>query len=405
MSVESSGAANSHKTSAASNSQAGKVKPKAGDAAGTPGASGFLALLASFDPESGAGLSADAAGEPVEPVDVTVATDSAFNGLPNAALPPDQPSELALLLSLASGSPVPPATIPGKLSAGSDGTMLDVTGIAPRVKRATKTEQSEVLPTVTALQADVKGMNAGSGPERMLDLSVQMSPSVQSKSKVAELQAGVNLAESRAMNQTLAADATAGESVTMGVFLTGSMGENLGRPTEKSAFKSLVPSAVSGMDSSWGYQSLLEGRRVEAPPEAANLSPEMSVADTVNYWVTQGVQNAELTLDGFGGAPVEVSITLKGDEAHIDFRTDQPEVRSVLEGAVAHLKDLLANEGLSLSGVSVGTSGQDGPGADAQDRRNRTGVRQANIVSIEAPTMAPIRRANPSVGRALDIFV
>jgi flagellar hook-length control protein FliK len=133
------------------------------------------------------------------------------------------------------------------------------------------------------------------------------------------------------------------------------------------------------------------------------LSVESKVADTVSYWVTQGVQNAELKLDGFGGQPVEVSISLKGDEAHIGFRTDQPEIRQMLEGAVAHLKDLLSGEGLVLSGVSVGTSGQDGAGA--QEQRNRPGTRQATITSTDVVPTESRQRVNQSVGRAVDLFV
>jgi flagellar hook-length control protein FliK len=123
----------------------------------------------------------------------------------------------------------------------------------------------------------------------------------------------------------------------------------------------------------------------------------------VSYWVTQGVQNAQLKLDGFGGTPVEVSISLKGDEAHIDFRTDQPEIRQILEGAVAQLKDLLTSEGLVLSGVSVGSSGQDGAGA--QEQRNRPGTRQATITTPDVAPTESRPRVNPSVGRAVDLFV
>lgn len=430
MSIESSGTANGPKTSAASVSPAGKTKSKSSDAVGTPAAMGFLALLASFEPESGAGLSVADASESVDVVDTQVLTGSVLSGLPMAdmptVLPQDVSSELALLLSQAGGGSVPRTGVADesvqnlalqvstpsvatldKSSVISGEKLLGVTGSAPAAKRAVGTEQTEIFATSTSLPVDPKAGGTERSFESLLDLSAQILPVVSSKFRGAELQAGANLAESRAMGQTLSADANAavGDSVAAGTLVTSGMGEGLVRSAEKSVSKASAPSAVGGMDGSWGYQSLLEGRRVEATPEASNLSPEMSVADTVSYWVTQGVQNAELTLDGFGGTPVEVSISLNGDEAHIDFRTDQPEIREVLEGAVAHLKDLLAGEGLALSGVSVGASGQDGSGAGAQDRRNRAGVRQANIALSEAPAMVPSRQGNPSVGRALDIFV
>jgi flagellar hook-length control protein FliK len=133
------------------------------------------------------------------------------------------------------------------------------------------------------------------------------------------------------------------------------------------------------------------------------VSPESAVAEQVTYWVSQGIQNAQLKLEGFGAEPVEVNISLKGQEAQIDFRTDQPEVRQMLEGALTQLKETLAREGLVLSGVSVGSSGQEGAGA--QDRRQQPNARQTTVVVNEAGSTVSLQRASPAAGRALDIFV
>ena len=187
----------------------------------------------------------------------------------------------------------------------------------------------------------------------------------------------------------------------------GGMGDGFVRPADKASTKSSALSSGYGVDGPWGQNTSLLGSRADAPSAVADSSmpsPETAVADTVSYWVTQGVQNAQLKLDGFGGEPVEVNISLKGDEAHIDFRTDQPEIRQILEGAVAHLKELLTSEGLVLSGVSVGASGQEGAGAQ-QEQRSRPDVRQATIVTVEAAPAAIRQRADLSVGKALDLFV
>lgn len=97
----------------------------------------------------------------------------------------------------------------------------------------------------------------------------------------------------------------------------------------------------------------------EVTPTSAAV-PDTQIAETVSYWVTHGVQNAELTLDGLGGEPVKVRISLDGDQAQVDFLSNQIEVRQVLESASAQLKELLSSEGLQLTGMSVGTSGQGG---------------------------------------------
>jgi flagellar hook-length control protein FliK len=119
----------------------------------------------------------------------------------------------------------------------------------------------------------------------------------------------------------------------------------------------------------------------------------------------QGVQSAELTLDGFGSDPVEVSISLNGDQAQIDFRTDQADVRQALEAATADLRNLLSGEGLQLAGVSVGSSGGRSAQGDAQ--QSSPGARQVVLPQESGTAPAPriVRSSNPSVGRSLDMFV
>jgi flagellar hook-length control protein FliK len=166
-------------------------------------------------------------------------------------------------------------------------------------------------------------------------------------------------------------------------------------------------SIASGAEGAWGARALHGGNSIDAPAVIADpsmVSSEQMVADTVGYWVSQGIQNAELKLEGFGSDPVQVSITLKGDQAHIGFRTDQAEIRQILENATSQLKDLLSSEGLVLSGVSVGGSGQDG-NAGSQERRDPQSARQATVLTKDVAPPEARQRVNPSVGRALDLFV
>jgi flagellar hook-length control protein FliK len=141
-----------------------------------------------------------------------------------------------------------------------------------------------------------------------------------------------------------------------------------------------------------------------AVQDAGGVSPDMQVAQQVTYWISQDIQNAELKLDGLGKHAVEVSISMNGNEAHVTFRTDELQARTMLEGAAMHLKDLLQSEGLVLSGVSVGTSG--GGDAGGEDRKQRQGNRQAGIVPITVAA-ADARRMPMAgaTGRTLDLFV
>jgi flagellar hook-length control protein FliK len=127
------------------------------------------------------------------------------------------------------------------------------------------------------------------------------------------------------------------------------------------------------------------------------------VAQKVAYWISNDVQNAEMKLDGIGLQPVEVSIRMQGNEAHVAFRTDELQARAALENAAVHLKELLQREGLVLSGVSVGTAGA-GDSGD-QERRPRQGARQSMIASVQPGRADGRAIAGRVTGGALDLFV
>ncbi len=140
--------------------------------------------------------------------------------------------------------------------------------------------------------------------------------------------------------------------------------------------------------------------------DPAQAAAEELVADQVTYWVNQKTQNAELTLHR-EGQPVEVSVSLSGNEAHVSFRSDQAETREMLDRSMTQLGDLLRGEGLVLSGMSVGTSARDGAGSgNADPQRQRDGGRQAQVVSsVSARETAGAPRAGSARDGAVDVFV
>lgn len=177
------------------------------------------------------------------------------------------------------------------------------------------------------------------------------------------------------------------------------------RSDERSVFGSAATPGNNAAAASVGSQD--PGFNLAAPTEAA-APAEVQVAEQVHYWISQDVQNAEMKLDGLGENPVEVSIRMQGNEAHVAFRSDEAATRGMLEGAEGHLKDLLQREGLQLAGVSVGTSGPQGQGAQngqSGERRPREGVRTARVApAVLEPLNVP--RHNTGQGeRAVDLFV
>lgn len=164
--------------------------------------------------------------------------------------------------------------------------------------------------------------------------------------------------------------------------------------------------AGAWLDSGGGSAPVEPGSLDEATvfADPAQAGVEDQVAEQVAYWVNQKTQNAELTLNR-DGQPVEVSVSLSGNEAHVTFRSDQPQTRELLDRSMAQLSELLRSEGLVLSGMSVGTSaGQRDDGGGAERQGQRDGARQVKVVAAApAGTASLLRGGAPD--RAVDVFV
>lgn len=125
----------------------------------------------------------------------------------------------------------------------------------------------------------------------------------------------------------------------------------------------------------------------------------------MSQWASQGVQSASLQLDGLGDQPVEVRISVNGEMAQVDFKTNQPEIRQVIEGAASQLKELLSSQGLQLAGMSIGTSARGGEQFKEKDTKPATDARKVTQVKSDIVETGRVRMANPSVGQSLDLFV
>lgn len=414
MSIESSPTASSPKILGAldNGSAKGKGKVKSDDEAAGLASGGFLALMTALEPTAepstelgvpGADPQPDPAlaGLTPEPPEVLTGETSELVALSSAGLP----NELAMLLAQAGAGL---ADVPA-LDAPSGSPML-----APPPRAA-------ALPGALAVDWALAAVPLSSNPEdakqpvsALLKQVAQSASTSTGKAKGGGFHPGLatQVSDARGLAQAGRLDLTAREPALSEVLLSGDIGETLRQSAQRfsNKFSGLVANA--GVEGAWGHQALLAGGRVSASATLAGTptqSFESMVADTVSYWTTQGVQNAELKLDGFGDEAVAVRISLKGDQAHIGFRTDQPEIRQMLEGALAHLKEVLKSEGLVLSGVSVGGSGQNG--AEAQEQRGRADGRQnsqtsqTGLMTTDAGSVPGPQRINPAVGRALDMFV
>jgi flagellar hook-length control protein FliK len=213
--------------------------------------------------------------------------------------------------------------------------------------------------------------------------------------------------ESKTVRSTAELEGSLKDAMQAKLTSVADMATRLLEPVERPRGKSFGGAGSSGAEGGWAQYAHHARAVSDISSNLSSLPPaqaQTQVADKVSYWVTQGMQNAELKLDGFGDEPVEVSILLKGGEARVDFRTDQPEVRLLLEGALGQLKDSLQREGVVLTGVTVGGSGTEGDGERQQNQHKHSGPNPKGEVN---PSLASVRsqRGSTAVGRALDIFV
>lgn len=137
-------------------------------------------------------------------------------------------------------------------------------------------------------------------------------------------------------------------------------------------------------------------------PFPAGASSE--VAHKVHYWITRGAQNAELQLEAFAGGAMDVSISLRGNEAQVEFRSDLPEARRLLNDAMPQLRELLRSEGLELSGGFVGGAADQ---QRQQERDHPRGQTPPDTGRVLAPGEAGGRstRAPATQSHTLDVFV
>lgn len=434
MSIEGSSTVASHKPATGDASRAAKGKGAAGgalDALGGAGG-GFSALLNSFDSEV---VEDDALAQQMAMDQPAPALQPPADPLLNP-LSQDLPNDLQLLLAQANevsagkstalpadvlgtqlSSPVTTVvastadfaagSMPIPFVQGTLGNQPTPLGLAGKENLALLNRS--VIPAAGTMSlVEQPGTDVALPADLLLVQPAQGAQQRSLKSRVAEGLTGVGNAmlDTRLQGASASVDVAARETAMMGALVLGGFSEGLARPGDRSSGKPSFALAGSGAEGLWGQTAFQAAPGPEASSvaaESAASSMESVVADTVSYWVSQGVKNAALKLDGFGEHPLEVNISMQGGEARIDFRTDQPEIRQILEGAMKDLKDLLKSEGVVLSGVSVGSSGQNGAGS--QDGRDRPGARQGTVATTKTSAADSPRLVSLPAGRVLDLFV
>lgn len=179
-----------------------------------------------------------------------------------------------------------------------------------------------------------------------------------------------------------------------------SVSEVLVQATPSSGQVSLVP--VQSPDYSQQVHNIESTTQTQSPEDKWTNN----LADTVNRWVERSLQLAELTVPAAGQDMLQVRIELNGQEATVQFLTDHVQYREALNSQIDHLSDRLADQGLKLTGSSVGHGGaQNSPHSQTTQtvlsQRFENNPAQAKALPIDQE-----QRPSKSIhlGRYLDVF-
>lgn len=183
-------------------------------------------------------------------------------------------------------------------------------------------------------------------------------------------------------------------------------GGSSGQPRPGAKPGSAPESAESGLVATGpagGSRRLLETAvtQVEA---AQSLVPDEPPTEDVRFWLQPGQQRAELTLEQ-DGRPVRVQVHLQGNQAQITFSSDQAQTRQMLDAGLAELRELLAQQGLDLAGMTVqaeASGSQSHEGSDAHQPA-LPGAGRSRQIAVAVPSALAPASAERRVG-GVDLF-
>ena len=143
---------------------------------------------------------------------------------------------------------------------------------------------------------------------------------------------------------------------------TGGLVADGGNPSlklDRAATTEATPPSVSGSADMGVEPFTIPSPDAPTPTTPEGMEQAMEeLGAQIAYWSTQGNQRASLTIGEGSNAPLDVKIAFENGEVHVQFETDESEVRDALNlSAEDTLNRMLEARGMSLGDVSVG-SGQ-----------------------------------------------
>lgn len=132
---------------------------------------------------------------------------------------------------------------------------------------------------------------------------------------------------------------------------------------------------------------------------------ENQVSQKVVWMVGSEEQTASLTLNPPDLGPLQVVLSVSGDQASVAFSASHEEVRHALEDALPRLREMMSESGIALGNATVGTGMPDQRQAQADSgggNAGRAGLASASGAEESAPAVAT--RTTILGDRAVDTF-
>lgn len=95
---------------------------------------------------------------------------------------------------------------------------------------------------------------------------------------------------------------------------------------------------------------------INASIQNPNWSQQMT--QQVSLMVKGGIQQAEIKLNPAHLGPMEIKLSIKDDQANVQFIAQQAPVRDALDSAIPRLREMLEQQGLNLANVDVSSQSQ-----------------------------------------------
>lgn len=139
---------------------------------------------------------------------------------------------------------------------------------------------------------------------------------------------------------------------------------------------------------------------------------ENQVGQKVVYMVGSEEQTASLTLNPPDLGPMQVVLSVSGDQASVTFSANELEVRRALEDALPRLREMMSENGIALNNATVNSGMQDNRQAQDQSARNNGGFGRGNGngggrdegVTVGETTVRPARVVPIGERGAVDTF-